>query len=255
MRDMTGSPMLSHGTPGGVGGGDVETLHAEIGRALGRAGTSLPVSTRINCLAPPAGYSVGTAIHFEMSRPAVHRSLSARRRFRLVVFDADQHALAAEQVAEDATPRMTSSARSRISRSSQVMNGSHSAPLMTSSSIGTVFDAVSLPCVGKYRTAKADDAGFAQALAHGFLRFHGCRVVDRLVRAIHSSLPSASISTDRVGVSPDGCAATCSAHDGEPRARGRGMHGRGDPAIGFADQLALEYVVARADQRSRCAAD
>ena len=30
----------------------------------------------------------------------------------------------------------------------QVMNGSHSAPLMISSSIGTVFEAVSLPWVG-----------------------------------------------------------------------------------------------------------
>ncbi|EXI74039.1 MAG: hypothetical protein AW07_02177 [Candidatus Accumulibacter sp. SK-11] len=43
-----------------------------------------------------------------------------------------------------AIPRTISSARSRISMSSQVMKGSHSAPLMTRCSIATARAGVSL---------------------------------------------------------------------------------------------------------------
>jgi hypothetical protein len=65
-----------------------------------------------------------------------------------------------------AMPRTISSARSRISRSSQVMNGSHSAPLMTSSSIGTEFRRRQLGVTREHGAAEADDTGIAQDFAH-----------------------------------------------------------------------------------------
>jgi hypothetical protein len=64
-----------------------------------------------------------------------------------------------------AMPRTISSARSRISRSSQVMNGSHSAPLMTSCPSAPPAPG-QLGVARKDGAAEADDAGIAQDFAH-----------------------------------------------------------------------------------------
>ena len=89
---------------------------------------------------------------------------------------------------------------------------------MTSSSIGTDFDAVSLPWVGKTAPPEADDAGLPQAFANP-LWFHRA-VVDRgpldpFVATIRRDFDRQRRQTGRA------CAVMCSGN-GAHGARGRG---------------------------------
>jgi hypothetical protein len=62
-------------------------------------------------------------------------------------------------------PLSMSVARSRISMSSQVMKGSHSAPLITRVSRLAFLARLELEVAGKYGTAEAYDTGVAQVVA------------------------------------------------------------------------------------------
>jgi hypothetical protein len=160
---------MGESTIGRVDRRDVEALHAEFGRAL--AGRHFLAGQDADQLLGAAGRVAGrNGNDLIILGQLQHCRLHGRDGFRLVVLDADEHSPGASRSRKMAMPRTISSARSRISRSSQVMKGSHSAPLMTSCSTATVFAAGQLGVAGKHRATEADDAGIAQQFAHALGR-------------------------------------------------------------------------------------
>ena len=93
-------------------------------------GTSMPVRMRISCLAPPLGYLVGmvTTRYAVPAQAACMAAMACGLLFSMPISTSP----ACSACAAMRMPSTMPAARSRISKSSQLMNGSHSAPFTTS---------------------------------------------------------------------------------------------------------------------------
>ncbi len=110
-------------------------------------GTSSPVRIWISCFSPPEGYLVGKTLSTKGRSPMAART--AAMASGLLSSMPISTSCGWIKCARISIPATSSAAFSRISRSSAVMYGSHSVPLMISVRMRCVGGGVSLTAVGK----------------------------------------------------------------------------------------------------------
>ena len=240
---------MGDGAPGGVGGGDVETLDAEVSGTLGRWHFLAGQDTD-QLLGATGRVERRHLDDLEGFAERLDCGTHGIGGFRLVVLDADQHLFRLQQVAEnaDAADDLVGAFAHQ-----QVVAGDEGLAL------GTVdhqfvhwhrFRCRQLAVGRENRATEADHARLLQALAHLF-RCQGT-VIDGFagnpfILAIRFDDDAQRVETRRVRLHMHG--------DLNHGARGRGMDGGRNPAIRLADQLTLEHPVAGLNHRTRGAAD
>ena len=203
------------------------------------AATSMPVSTRMSCLAPPPGYSVGTAITSMCAccRPSTAWRIAAMASGLLSSMPISTSSAYSSSRNTSAPRRMSAGALAH----QQVVAGDVRLALgaVEHQRLDLVFVGIRLHVAGEYRAAQTDHAGLAQDMAQ--LGMRGLFVVHAavcypLILAVRddgdAQVRQAGMVGDHLHV------------DGADRAGSGGVHRAGKASFRPADDLALEHALA-----------
>ena len=237
------------GVPDRPGGGDVEALHAVVcaAHAVGHLDAGEHADQLLGAARRVARRH---RHHLHVLAQPRHRGTHRLRRLGLVVLDADQHLLRLQHVAHD---RPAAHDGFRLLAHQQVIAGNEGLafrPVQHQRPGGRVLGGLELEVAGEHRAAQPHDAGIAQVVAD--LPRRGAAPGERF--EIDPALLAVGLDHHRQRRKPRGVGHQAML-DRAHRARGRGMDGGREIAVGGTDALALEHALARLYHGSRRAAD